>query len=204
MAPPPRGPRRVDTTNAGRYTRDVRIIGGLLGGRRLRAPRGAATRPTADRVRQAIFNILGAVDGARVLDLFAGTGALAHEALSRGAAAAVLVDVAAEAVRCARDNAAELGHAGRVRIVRGAVGPSLARLAGPFELVFLDPPYADAAAVAVPALAALPPLLAPGARVVVEHDRRSAPPDEVGALALEDRRRYGDIEVSFYVMRVGA
>jgi 16S rRNA (guanine966-N2)-methyltransferase len=177
----------------------VRIIGGVLGGRRLRAPRGAATRPTADRVREALFNILGDLSGARVLDLFTGTGALALEALSRGAASAVLVDSAAAAVRCAEENAAALGVGERARVVRGEIPGALARLRGPFDLVFLDPPYA--AGVAERALAALPPLLGAGARVVAEHDRRSAPADEIGPLTRVDRRRYGDTEVSFYEMR---
>lgn len=177
----------------------VRIIGGLLGGRRLRAPRGAATRPTADRVKESLFNILGDVGGARVLDLFSGTGALALEALSRGAAAAVLVDSAEAAVRCARDNAAALGLEDRVRVLRAEVGPALARLRDErFDLVFLDPPYA--AGLAAQALAALSPLLLPDARVIVEHDRRTAPADDIGLLHREDRRRYGDTEVSFYAM----
>jgi 16S rRNA (guanine966-N2)-methyltransferase len=181
------------------YIAAVRIIGGSLGGRRLRAPRGAATRPTADRVREALFNMLGDVAGARVLDLFAGTGALALEALSRGAASAVLVDDAESAVRCARENAAALGVADRAAVQRGELPRALARVTGAFDLVFLDPPYA--AGLAERTLAALPPHLAPGARVVVEHDRRSAPADEIGPLARTGRRRYGDTEVSFYAMK---
>jgi 16S rRNA (guanine(966)-N(2))-methyltransferase RsmD len=150
-------------------------------------------------VREALFNILGDVSGARVLDLFAGTGALALEALSRGATTAVLVDGAAAAVRCAEENAAALGVEARVRVVRSEVAPALARLRETFDLVFLDPPYA--AGVVEQALAALPPLLAENARVVVEHDRRSAPGDRIGPLARVDRRRYGDTEVSFYAMK---
>src|SRR6187401_3428287 len=99
--------------------RCVRIIGGVLGGRRIRAPRGEDTRPTADRVRQALFDVLearGSLAGARVLDLFAGTGALALEALSRGAAAALLVDKSAASVRCIEENAAALGVTDRTRV----------------------------------------------------------------------------------------
>ncbi len=172
----------------------MRIIGGTLGGRRLRAPRGADTRPTADRVRESLFNILGPLDGARVLDLFAGTGALALEALSRGAASAVLVDKAAEPVRCIAENARALGVEDRARVVRADALAALSRLPGPFDLIFLDPPYALDVA---PVLGALPPLLGDGARVIVEHDRRTPPPGTV-PLSLVDRRRYGDTEVSFY------
>jgi 16S rRNA (guanine966-N2)-methyltransferase len=183
------------------YIPTVRIIAGVLGGRRIRAPRGDATRPTADRVREAVFNILAAMHpmgGARVLDLFAGSGALGLEALSRGAASVVAVDAGAEAVKLIAANARDLGMGDRLRVLRGDVRAILARarLAGPFDLVFLDPPYA--AELASPALAALPPLLAVGAVVVVEHDRRAAPDPGPAPLTLVDRRRYGDTEVSFY------
>jgi 16S rRNA (guanine966-N2)-methyltransferase len=175
--------------------RGVRIVAGSLGGRELRAPRGAATRPTSDKVRQAIFNILGPVGGA-VLDLYAGTGALGLEALSRGAATATFVDAAAAAVRCIAANAEALGVADRVHVVRADVLAALPRL-GRFALVFVDPPYA-----AGPdrALAALPDHVEPGGWVVVEHDRRAPPAERFGPLRLQDRRRYGDTEVSFFVM----
>jgi 16S rRNA (guanine(966)-N(2))-methyltransferase RsmD len=193
----------------------VRIIGGVLGGRRLRAPRGQATRPTADRVKESLFNILvglGKLGGAHVLDLFAGSGALGLEALSRGAADALFVDSGADPAQVIADNARALGVESRVRVVRGDVVATLGRLAGRdlgrFDLAFLDPPYA--AGLAAAALAALPPLLAPGARVLLEHDRRTPPevgkvgPEggEIGPLSLQlmDRRRYGDTEVSFYAM----
>jgi 16S rRNA (guanine966-N2)-methyltransferase len=182
----------------------VRIIGGLLGGRRIRAPRGDETRPTADRVRQALFDVLGGdVAGARVLDLYAGTGALALEALSRGAASAVLVDRAAASVRCIEENVAALGVGDRARVLRADVPAALARLSDRFDLVFLDPPWADAAEVAGRVLPALPPLLSSGARVIVEHDRRLALPDQFGDLACADRRRWGDTAVSFYAMKPG-
>ena len=180
------------------YTANVRIISGSLGGRRLRAPRGAATRPTADKVRQALFNILGDVSGARVLDLYAGTGALALESLSRGAASAVLVDKAAEPVRCIEENARDLGVVDQVRVIRADAAAALARLRDErFDLVFADPPYdLDPAAV----LDALPPLRAPGARVIVEHDRRH-PPGVTETLALADLRRYGDTSISIYGLK---
>jgi 16S rRNA (guanine966-N2)-methyltransferase len=180
----------------------VRIISGSLGGRTIRAPRGDRTRPTADKVRQATFNILANLGPppTAVLDLYAGSGALGLEAISRGAARATFVDHAAESVRCIAANARDLGVADRADVIRAdlpqALAAALARLRGPFDLVFIDPPYAAGAV--EPVLAALPPLLAPGALVVVEHDRRSAPGPQIGPLSLLDRRRYGDTEVSFY------
>jgi 16S rRNA (guanine(966)-N(2))-methyltransferase RsmD len=189
----------------------VRIIGGVLGGRRLRAPRGADTRPTADRVRQALFDVLessGGLEGARVLDLFAGTGALSFEALSRGAAAALLVDKSAVAVRCIAENAAALGVIDRTRTLRADAHDAVAHFAPPtmgrrFDLVFLDPPYADAEAAAAQLLPALAPHLAGGGRIVFEHDRRLTLADQFGDLRCSDRRRWGDTAVSFYEMSPG-
>ena len=164
----------------------MRVIGGQYRGRTLTAPRGSDTRPTADRVREALFSILAAVQGARVLDLFAGSGALAIEALSRGAATATLVDRSPAAVAAIRRNLATLrldaevhqdealGFLGRAR--RGA---------RQYDLVFLDPPYRQAG---VPA-ATLAPVLASGARVVTESDHRQ--PLDLD-LPLLDERRYGD------------
>jgi 16S rRNA (guanine966-N2)-methyltransferase len=180
----------------------LRIVAGSFGGRELRAPRGASTRPTSDKVRQAIFNMLGNMLGpvaGTVLDLYAGSGALGLEALSRGAARAVFVDQAAAAARCIAENARALGVEDRIRVIRADAVPALGRLAERFELVFVDPPYAVGAD---RALAALPPRVAAGGVVVVEHDRRAPPPDRAGPLALTGRRRYGDTEVSFYAMEV--
>ncbi|MSP15864.1 MAG: 16S rRNA (guanine(966)-N(2))-methyltransferase RsmD [Myxococcales bacterium] len=182
----------------------MRIVGGVLGGRRIRAPRGSTTRPTSDRVREALFNILGpAPDGARVLDLFAGTGGLGFEALSRGAVAAVFVEQDAEAARCLTENAQALGLEARVRVLREAVTAALPRLAARgelFELIFADPPYAsDEASATLDALGGTSAaLLADGALVAVEHGRRVPPADRAGTLERVDRRRWGDTEVSFY------
>ncbi len=149
----------------------MRVIAGGLGGRRLRAPRGLATRPTSDRVREALFSALGHVTSARVLDLYAGTGALGIEALSRGAAHATFVESARPALAALRENLAALGLAGAARVVAQPVAGAASRiggggwLAGPFDLVFADPPYAAVAEVpaAVAALAAAG-AIAPGAR----------------------------------------
>ncbi len=169
----------------------MRVIAGRYGGRRLQAPPGAATRPTADRVREALFSILGArVEGAAVLDLFAGSGSLGLEALSRGAARATFVESAPAAQRALRANAealdadAEIVRADALRWLRSA--PAAARQ---YDLVFLDPPYREAEALGDPLSALLPPVLAGGALVVSESDRRA--PLEL-TLPMTDERRYGD------------
>jgi 16S rRNA (guanine966-N2)-methyltransferase len=172
----------------------MRVVGGSLGGRTLRAPRGRAVRPTSDRVREALFAILGDVGGARTLDLFAGSGALAIEALSRGAQSAVLVERDRAAAAAAAANLGALGIAENVAtLVRAdafaALRSASARGAA-YDLVFLDPPYRDAPRLGRELSAALAPVLAPGARVVVESDRRS--PLELTAPVMTDERRYGD------------
>ena len=180
----------------------VRFVGGNLGGRVLRAPPGAATRPTSEKVREAVFNILDprlALGGAHVLDLFAGTGALGLEALSRGAAHATFVDSARSAVTAIRNNLRALGIADRATVVAGDAVASAARHApaAPWQLVFVDPPYRSD--LATRAVAALPPdHLAADAVVVIEHDRHNAPPDQVGSLLRPDQRRYGDTLISFF------
>ena len=169
----------------------MRVIAGRWGGRRLQAPPGDATRPTSDRVREALFSILGdRVDGARVLDLFAGSGALGIEALSRGAAHATFVDSAPAAIRSLRANLEALGADADVRRADARRFLGSASAAGRYyDLVFLDPPYRLAGRVGGELAAVLPAVLAPGAAVVVESDRR-APLDL--ALPLIDERRYGD------------
>jgi 16S rRNA (guanine(966)-N(2))-methyltransferase RsmD len=169
----------------------MRVIAGQWGGRRLQAPPGASTRPTSDRVREALFSMLGPrLEGARVLDLFAGSGALGIEALSRGAAEATFVDSAPAAIRAVRANLealgidAELRRADARRFLGGA-----SAAARQYDLVLLDPPYRLAGRLGPELTAALPAVLAPGATVVAESDRRA--PLELG-LELHDERRYGD------------
>jgi 16S rRNA (guanine966-N2)-methyltransferase len=169
----------------------MRVIAGQYRGRRLQAPAGEATRPTSDRVREALFSVLGArVEGARVLDLFAGSGALGIEALSRGAAEATFVDSAPAAIRALRANLEALGAEGEVR--RADAGRFLggaSAAARQYDLVFLDPPYRLAGRLGSELTAALPAVLAPGAAVIAESDRRA--PLELG-LPILDERRYGD------------
>jgi len=186
-------------------SRPVRIVGGTLGGRVLRAPHGAATRPTSEKVREAVFQILGARDvlGGPVLDLFAGSGALGIEALSRGASHATFVDSGKPALAAIRGNLADLGLAERATIVGGdAVAFArrpLAPDAPPWQLVLIDPPYASDLAVRS-ALALPRDSLADDAMILIEHDRRNAPPEALGSLLRTDERRYGDTLLSFYVV----
>lgn len=171
----------------------MRVVAGAFGGRGLVAPRGRSTRPTSDRVREALFSILagsGSIEGAEVLDLFAGSGALAIEALSRGASSAVLVDSSVAAVAAIRRNLSAVGVDAEVRrqdVLRYL--EAARRDARLYDLVFLDPPYRHASTLGQELSTALGPVLAPGARVVTESDRRAP----LGLdLRLLDERRYGD------------
>jgi 16S rRNA (guanine966-N2)-methyltransferase len=177
----------------------MRVIAGELKGQRLVAPRGWKVRPTSDRVREAIFSALGErVVGARVLDLYCGTGALAIEALSRGAERAVLVD---QDTRPALGNVQRLGLADRIELVRTDAERWLAHVsaadtAGKFDLVFLDAPYKLADRVTQTLDTHLPQLLAEGGRAVVESGARR--PLRVESLEPLRRRRYGAADVTIY------
>ncbi|WP_426751860.1 16S rRNA (guanine(966)-N(2))-methyltransferase RsmD [Myxococcus sp. Y35] len=182
----------------------MRIVAGTAKGRALAGPKATSRhiRPTADRVRETLFNVLGQfLDGQRVLDLYAGTGALGLEAVSRGAGQAVLVDQDREALALCRQNAASVGLAGQVEILAAPVTralETLKRRGERFELVFADPPYAARVVEAVLDGLVAAGLLAPSAMVVVEHDKREAAPESHAGLNLEDQRRFGDTLVSFY------
>jgi len=171
----------------------MRIVAGRFGGRRLTAPRGQATRPTSDRVREALFSKLGPLDDVAVLDLFAGSGALALEALSRGAARATLIDTAPAAIRAIRANVEALGVRAEAVEVRRQDARAFLRGARAarqeYDLVLLDPPYRLAAELGRELSPLLADVLAPGGRLVSESDRR-APLDL--DLPLTDERRYGD------------
>jgi 16S rRNA (guanine966-N2)-methyltransferase len=180
----------------------MRVVGGRLRGRPLAGPKSSAIRPTADRLRESLFNILthaygDPVDGARVLDLFAGTGALGIEAISRGAAFVQLVDDGAEGRALIRENVAALGLGGVTRIFRRdatKLGP--AHPAEPFSLIFLDPPYGQNLATAALGSARAGGWFAPDALIVVEEAVKSAFTAPDGFAELE-RRRYDDTELVF-------
>ena len=180
----------------------MRVVGGTLRGRALAAPKSTAIRPTADRLRETLFNILlhayaDPVAGARVLDLFAGTGALGIEALSRGAAFALFVDDRAEARALLRENVAALGLGGVARIFRrdatrlGPVQPL-----APFSLAFLDPPYGQGLAAAALASARAGGWFTVDALIVVEEAAKAQFAAPEGFTELE-RRRYDDTEFVF-------
>jgi 16S rRNA (guanine966-N2)-methyltransferase len=184
----------------------MRIIAGEARGRTIAAPRGQDTRPTQDYVRESLFNILRSdVPGASVLDLFAGSGALGLEALSRGAESAVFADVASEAVACVRRNVEALGFEEKAEIMRGDWQAALARLAGEgrhFSLVFLDPPYRMEDTAAQCARMAERKLLSENALVVIEH-RHGCEPKPDARFTPRDARRYGDTEIHFFTYREG-
>jgi 16S rRNA (guanine966-N2)-methyltransferase len=181
----------------------VRVTGGALGGRRLRVPRGGA-RPTSDRVREALFARLELL-GTAVLDLYAGSGSLAIEAVSRGAESAVCIERAAGSLAALRENLQRLELRDRIRVVAGDAVASVRRLgrAGErFDLVLLDPPYASGqGGRALEALVASG-VLAPGAVVVYERGRGSEAP-AVAGLALLDERRYGDTVLTRFAAAAG-
>jgi len=181
----------------------MRIIAGIHRGRRL-APVPRGVRPTSDRVREALFARLGDVEGARVLDLCCGTGALGLEALSRGAVGAVFVDRAGPSLAALARNLQSLGigDARRLRAdARAAVG-RLAREGQRFDLVFVDPPYDDARLPRLCGALAASGVLASGARVVVESAKRH-PWQPPSSLCVEDERDYGDTRVTWLRLRPG-
>src|SRR5215471_6069554 len=178
----------------------MRIVAGEFRGRTLATPSWEGLRPTSDRLRETLFNILGAsIAGARVLDGYAGTGAIGIEALSRGALHATFVDNDPRAVKLIERNLTMLGpgRAGDRAIIRAGFADAAARLAGsPFDLIIVDPPYAHDAAEAALTSAAL--LAGPATRVVVEHAKRYAAPEGAGPLRLRRTVTAGDSAVSFY------
>jgi 16S rRNA (guanine(966)-N(2))-methyltransferase RsmD len=180
----------------------MRIIGGRVGGRTLKAPKGVQTRPTSDKVREAIFNILVARSEPppRVLDLYAGSGALGLEALSRGAGSALFVDAERDVCDLIGDNAMALGLPGQVKCMQ-VVRWLVKEAGGEFGWIFLDPPYDSHETGELGKaleLVAKKGLLAVGGVAVAEHEWRHAPDESYGTLALLDRRRYGQTAVSFY------
>ena len=175
-----------------------RVIAGSARGIRLEAP-GPGTRPLADRVKQTLFAILEPdLQGARVLDLFAGSGAAGIEALSRGAASVTFVEQDAGATKVIASNLARTGLTDPADVVRDDALRWLRRVeTGPFDVVVVDPPY-DRHELLLEVLGAVGPHVAPGGRVVAKHFWRDAPPAQVGLLASERDRRFGETALTFY------
>ncbi len=183
----------------------MRVIGGELRSRRLLAPAGSATRPSSDRLRETLFNVLSRrIEGCRFADLYAGSGAVGIEAISRGAATVLFVEKGPPALRVLRQNLVAVGLAGpRVTVEERSVATVLGRPVrwAPFDVVFLDPPY-EAVAEYTATLGVLggarAELLRPGAWVVAEHASRSPLPERFGRLTVERQLRQGDATLSFY------
>jgi len=186
----------------------MRIIAGEFGGRRLKAPKGRNTRPTPDRVREALFSVLGEkVDGARVVELFGGTGSLGLESISRGAARAVFFEIHSGALSALRDNISALALEDRTEIHRRSVLdlPRVLRDADPFHLVFCDPPHrvldsASGRRRVEQLLSAVP--LAPDATVILEHRAGALGDLSPAALDLETIRTWGSTGIAFYRPRI--
>ena len=192
----------------------MRVISGTAKGRVLKAPEGLATRPMADRVKESLFNILAVLgfptEDDRVLDLYAGTGALGIEALSRGDAWADFVEQASEPARCIRANLAATGFAGQAAVhpiqvttfLRGAgnltINGSRGHNGGRYDIIFCDPPYADPAVPAVVAELAAWSGLDPAGVLIVGHARQVEMPDALGPLARVRYRRWGGSAFSLY------
>lgn len=175
----------------------MRIVSGSHRGHRILAPKGLDTRPTADRVREAAFNLIGPVDGASVLDLFAGSGAMGLEALSRGAERVVFVEANAEAARTIERNLDKLGLAGATVVRRDALGMLAGEAAAgrAYDLVLADPPYAEWCALQPRLAPYLPPVLARDGLLVVETAARTEPDLP---LTLRTSRRYGATRLTLY------
>jgi 16S rRNA (guanine(966)-N(2))-methyltransferase RsmD len=180
----------------------MRVIGGNAKGRRLKVPKGPAVRPTSDRVKEALFNILPHdLSGIRLLDLFAGTGNVSIEAISRGAAEAILIDSSEQSGKVIRENLRSVGFTDRANVRIAPVSRVLrllARRGESFDMIFLDPPYQrNWVKVCLEAIAGGNLLRASGT-LVVEHSAREQPEAEYGSLVLKDQRKYGDTWLSFF------
>lgn len=180
----------------------MRVIGGSARGRELKGPPDALTRATGDKVRGAIFNVLAPyVEDARVLDLYAGTGALGVEALSRGAAHCDFVERRHALCQTIRENLQRTGLAEFAHPICGSVHQVISTLQGPYDLILADPPYDDLEGATLAGSPALHRLLAPHAIFVLEHSPRTEMVGDAGPLRFVRTRRYGDSAVSFWQRR---
>jgi 16S rRNA (guanine966-N2)-methyltransferase len=176
----------------------MRIIAGELKGRKIDAPRWPGLRPTSDKLRETLFNVLASrVAGARVLDAYAGTGAIGIEAISRGASSVTFVDDDVRALKLIESNLRRCGVSDRYAIIRTRLARrSIALPSGSFDLAVLDPPYDEPDLPA--AIAAIAPLLTPGGLLVLEHAKRRPPPAAVGAFTMTRNLTSGDSALAFY------
>ncbi|HUN30306.1 MAG TPA: 16S rRNA (guanine(966)-N(2))-methyltransferase RsmD [Alphaproteobacteria bacterium] len=177
-----------------------KITGGELGSRKLKSPKGMSVRPTPGRVKESLFSILmGRIEGATVLDLFAGTGAIGFEAASRGAARVVSVEAHRETAAAIEESARELEVDDRVSVVAAPAERALYRIEGPFDIVYLDPPYANELPQQIFRLLLERSLLAPDALVVYEHAAKRILPDIPGYRSTREEV-YGDVALAFFTV----
>jgi 16S rRNA (guanine966-N2)-methyltransferase len=175
-----------------------KITGGELGSRKLKSPKGMSVRPTPGRVKESLFSILmQRIEGARFLDLYAGTGAIGFEAASRGAASVVSVEGHRETAQAIEESAKDFGVDDRVRVVAAPAERALYRIEGPFDIVYLDPPYANDLPLQVFRLLLERSLLAPDALVIYEHAAKRILPDVPGYRGVREEV-YGDVALAFF------
>ena len=180
----------------------MRVTGGTGRGRRLKVPAGERVRPTSDKVKQALFNILGeSVNGASFLDLFAGAGGIGLEALSRGAGWVVFVDASRGSLDIVRHNIELLGFGDKVQVVFSKAETFLKKPSYQFDIVFLDPPYAEEIKPLLE-LISKAGMLKPDAIVIAEHFKKQPSPESAGDLVLYREAKYGDTVLAFYKMEV--
>jgi len=176
----------------------MRVTGGTGKGRRLKVPAGDCVRPTSDKVKQALFNILGKnVEGAVFLDLYAGAGGIGIEALSRGARTVVFVDGSRDSIEVVKHNIMQTGFGDRAEAVYSKAESFLKKPSGPYDIVFLDPPYADELQPLLERLAGAG-ILKSDSIVIAEHFKKQSSPKSAGTLVLYRDAQYGDTVLSFY------
>ena len=175
----------------------MRVITGTARGKRLLTVEGRDVRPTPDKVKEGLFSAIQFdIEGRRVLDLFAGSGQLSVEALSRGAESAVLVDSSAASVKVAKANVENCGFAGKARVIQSDYAAFCAMSRDVFDIVFLDPPYA--AGLLLPALKSVLPLLSDYATVICEHPPEVELPEEIAGIKVYRTYRYGKVWLTVY------
>jgi 16S rRNA (guanine966-N2)-methyltransferase len=176
----------------------MRVSGGIGRGQRLKVPSGPRVRPTSDKVKQALFNILGArVADATFLDLYAGAGSIGIEALSRGVKSVVFVDASRESVAAVKHNLEQTGFIDRAQVVLARAEAFLKKPSGPFDIIFLDPPYAEEMRPLLESIAGAGVLKQDGI-VIAEHFKKQPSPERAGSLVLYREARYGDTVLAFY------
>jgi 16S rRNA (guanine966-N2)-methyltransferase len=181
--------------------REMRVTGGTGRGRRLKAPAGSGVRPTSDKVKQALFNILGErMAGSSFLDLFSGAGGIGIEALSRGAGRVVFVDASRASLQVVKQNIEQTGFEERSQAVLAKVESFLKKPSGPYDIVFLDPPYADEMQPLLELIAEAG-ILRPDSLVIAEHFKKQLSPESAGGLTLYREAKYGDTVLAFYRFR---